>query len=221
MKPLFTWYHLQSDELLGSWLFFFAAVPIIPYSFIYLIGSYTNLVYLVALGVSCVLVFGTYLFVRACYPIDKPRRKIIQPLARCLCCCFCSRRWLNKHLSNDWLAGTWFIFWATLFACFACFVLFIAAIAESKGLLIFVWGTGFLENLIFLLGSAYFVAGSYPEVIAGDDGDGEGDGSVQERDPESASAAVAYNSSNPIRSDGKQDGLTTPFIARNDDTGGY
>ena len=42
MPPLFSWYHLQSDELLGSWLFLCATLPIIPYSLIYLAASHEN-----------------------------------------------------------------------------------------------------------------------------------------------------------------------------------
>lgn len=68
MKPLFAWYHLQSDELLGSWLFFFSTLPIIPYCLIYLSASDLQPIFFLALFVSCVMVLGTYLFVRACYP---------------------------------------------------------------------------------------------------------------------------------------------------------
>jgi hypothetical protein len=71
MKPLFTWYHCQSDELLGSWLFLFATLPIIPFSLIYVSATHENLVYLGAFFVSVLLVIGTYLFVRACYPSEK------------------------------------------------------------------------------------------------------------------------------------------------------
>ena len=35
MKPLFTWKHVASDELLGSWLFLFACLPFFPYALIY------------------------------------------------------------------------------------------------------------------------------------------------------------------------------------------
>lgn len=71
MKPLFPGlYHIQSDELLGSWLFLLATLPVIPYSLIYIAASHENIVYLGALGVSLMLVAGTYLFVRACYPTE-------------------------------------------------------------------------------------------------------------------------------------------------------
>jgi hypothetical protein len=71
MKPFFKWYHLQSDELLGSWLFLLATVPIIPYSLIYIAASHEELVYLGALAVSIFVVIGVCLFVRSCYPSDK------------------------------------------------------------------------------------------------------------------------------------------------------
>ncbi len=70
MKPLFSCYHFQSDELLGSWLFLFATLPIIPYCLIYLAASHAEAIYVLALAISVFFVFGTYLFVRACYPSD-------------------------------------------------------------------------------------------------------------------------------------------------------
>lgn len=71
MQPLFPdWYHVQSDELLGSWLFLLATVPVIPYALIYIAASHENVEYIGALGVALVLVAGSYLFVRACYPTE-------------------------------------------------------------------------------------------------------------------------------------------------------
>lgn len=72
MKPLFpNWYHVQNDELLGSWLILLANVPVVPYSLIYLAKDRTNWVYMGALLVSVVLVIGCALFVQACYPSTK------------------------------------------------------------------------------------------------------------------------------------------------------
>jgi hypothetical protein len=58
------------------------------------------------------------------------------------CSCFCSEQWLDKHFANDWLAGTWFIYWGTLLAFFVCLVLLVVAIAEEDGLAIFIMATG-------------------------------------------------------------------------------
>jgi uncharacterized BrkB/YihY/UPF0761 family membrane protein len=70
MKPLFKWYHLSSDELLGSWLFFIACIPFVPYALIYLSEAdpphkpmYTGAL----VAVVCVLI-GSFLFVLSCYP---------------------------------------------------------------------------------------------------------------------------------------------------------
>jgi hypothetical protein len=72
MKPLFPQlYHIQNDELLGSWLILLANLPVVPYCLIYLSTARTNLYYLGALFVSVVLVLGTALFVKSCYPTDK------------------------------------------------------------------------------------------------------------------------------------------------------
>jgi hypothetical protein len=77
MKPLFPgWYHMQNDELLGSWLVLLANVPVVPYSLIYLSKDRTNWVYMGSLVVSIVLVIGSTLFVQACYPSDKVRMRV-------------------------------------------------------------------------------------------------------------------------------------------------
>jgi hypothetical protein len=72
MQPIFSeYYHLQSDELMGSWLLLLSCVPIIPYSLLYLATDKGNLEYLGALAISFVMVFGCSLFVMCCYPSDK------------------------------------------------------------------------------------------------------------------------------------------------------
>ena len=64
-------YHLQSDELLGSWLFVGANLPFIPYALLYLATEESNLEYLGALAISVCLMIGSGLFVMCCYPSDK------------------------------------------------------------------------------------------------------------------------------------------------------
>lgn len=71
MMPLFTCYHLQSDELLASWLFFFSTVPFIPYVCVFLSAGYSGLMYLLALAFAIIAAMGCLLFVRACYPSDQ------------------------------------------------------------------------------------------------------------------------------------------------------
>jgi hypothetical protein len=74
----------------------------------------------------------------------QPRRKIIQPFALFCCYCFCSKSWMRTHLSNDWLAGCWFIFWGTLLATLVCLVLTLMALADHNVLQCFIYGTAYV-----------------------------------------------------------------------------
>lgn len=71
MRPLFpNWSHAATDELLGSWLFFYGTVPSIPYSILYLYW-FGNYWYLGMLIVAVISTMACYLFVLSCYPSDK------------------------------------------------------------------------------------------------------------------------------------------------------
>ena len=71
MRPLFPgWIHTSTDELLGSWLFFYGTVPSIPYSILYLYW-FGNYWYLGMLVVAVISTMACYLFVLSCYPSDK------------------------------------------------------------------------------------------------------------------------------------------------------
>ena len=75
IKPVFTWYHIASDELLGSWFFFFGVFPAIPYSIIFLHIT-RELLYLGMLLVSLFCLAGTGAFVHACYPSQNLSREV-------------------------------------------------------------------------------------------------------------------------------------------------
>lgn len=51
--------------------------------------------------------------------------KIIKPISRVICFCCLSRKWMKKHMPNDWLAGAWFIYWAMVLATVASFAILI------------------------------------------------------------------------------------------------
>lgn len=71
MKPLFPCCrHTATDELLGSWLFFWGTLPAIPYSLLYLYW-FRNYWYLGMFVISVVSLLGTYVFVLSCYPSEK------------------------------------------------------------------------------------------------------------------------------------------------------
>jgi len=72
MKALFPGlYHIQSDELLGSWLFLLGTVIFVPYCLIFVAGTVDKLLYLGLMAVAVIVSIGTYLFVRACYPSEE------------------------------------------------------------------------------------------------------------------------------------------------------
>ena len=70
-------YHIQSDELLGSWLFLIGTVIFVPYCTIFAVSTTSKLLYLGLLAVAVIVSFGTYLFVRACYPTEEEVRRPI------------------------------------------------------------------------------------------------------------------------------------------------
>eukprot|EP01035_Chromulina_nebulosa_P017161 gene17161-22676_t len=126
LKPLFTWTHVGTDELLAAWLFLFAS----------------------------------YMFVIACYPTNEPREQIVPYIASC-CCSESSS--LRYHFANDWLAGTWIFFIGTLLMSVGSFGMLGYSIKIGNNLEIFDWASSSIDSVIFLIGSAYFCAGSYSQ----------------------------------------------------------
>ena len=168
LAPCFpNWYHLQSDELLGSWMFCLGVVPLLPYCFIFLVEASSfnsKVLYLGCLIMAGLLLIASFLFARACYPsaAGRPQQYILPFLGCCLKACL-PEKWMALHLANDWLAGCWLLLWATLVCTVACFALLISAIQARHSLTIFIYATAFSENILFSIGAAYFVSGSYPE----------------------------------------------------------
>jgi hypothetical protein len=81
---------------------------------------------------------------------------MIKPLARI---CFGSHHSVIKHIQNDWLAGTWFFFYASLLSSFASLLYLIYSCRNANQLEIFIYSSSFVDMTIFTIGSAYFVAG--------------------------------------------------------------
>jgi len=166
MAPLFpNYYHLQSDELLGSWFFFLCCVPTVPYVFIYVIQYNYGYLYLIMFAFAIIACLGALLFVRSCYPVDNPKKHydLLLPATKYLCGCYCTEKWRKHHFMNDWLGGCWLFYWVCLFALPPMLIYFFYAASKHNALQMFVFGTSFLEDIAFTIGCACFVAGSYPE----------------------------------------------------------
>lgn len=169
MRPfLHRTYHFGTDELLGSWCFVGATVPFLPYALIYLAADPGSYLMYCLVAASLFAILGSLIFLANCYPSDDDRPMYVLPLLLWFNCghCCCSEETIAKHLVNDWLAGTWIILIVTAFGTFVCFLTFIYAMAEGDGLSLFVNGCTFADCVLFLIGSVYFVAGSYPEAPA-------------------------------------------------------
>lgn len=176
MKPFFDGHpvlghHFGTDELLGSWNFVFACVPFVPYAFIYWNSDPSDPLVICMVVCAVLAVIGSTIFLINCYPSDDEAKPFILPLL--LCCnfghCCCSERLIDKHLQNDWLAGTWIILWTTIFGTIVTFFAFCYKMYEGTLLAKFSVGCTFVDCALFLIGSLYFVAGSYPETTEPED----------------------------------------------------
>ena len=153
--------HFQTDELLGAWFFLFGTIPSIPYTLVFLC-IHPSVIYLGSFASAIVFVLGTIAFVVACYPSGKergPPRNYILPLYTRW---FGFSIWAIKHLANDWLAGTWFFLWANFFLTLGSFIFLFYALYEGIPEQIFIWLSSATNSFLFLIGSLYFVSGSYP-----------------------------------------------------------
>lgn len=50
--------------------------------------------------------------------------------------------WAIKHMSTDFLAGTWFFLWGNILLTFICLVLMFIAMGNENSEQIFIWSAG-------------------------------------------------------------------------------
>eukprot|EP00599_Poterioochromonas_sp_BG-1_P003251 CAMPEP_0173135606 /NCGR_PEP_ID=MMETSP1105-20130129/1994_1 /TAXON_ID=2985 /ORGANISM="Ochromonas sp., Strain BG-1" /LENGTH=485 /DNA_ID=CAMNT_0014047641 /DNA_START=1 /DNA_END=1458 /DNA_ORIENTATION=- len=150
--------HFQTDELLGAWLFLIGTVPGVPYMLIFFLIQPTAF-YFFGMLAAVVFVLASYLFVASCYPSDKKHDNVVLPFFIKV---FGPQVWIIKHLANDWMAGTWFFLWANVLLTIGSFLLLLVALGVGNDAQIFVWFSGTLCSFLFLVGSFYYVSGSYP-----------------------------------------------------------
>jgi hypothetical protein len=163
MKPYFSsnFYHISTDELLGSWLFLFACFPFVPYSLIFVIAEPSNIFYWCMLSGALISVFGSYIFLVNCYPSEIDREATILPWIQLCNCyslnCFCTDAFIARHLSNDWLAATWIIYYVTLFGSLISFVIFAESLFSHAPLRIFIDGCTYVLFYLFCVTEILYV----------------------------------------------------------------
>ena len=165
IPPLFTWRVIETDELLGCWCNLIGTAPSIFYCLVYIFNEPNRSIYWAALGVSILFTCVMALFVYTTYGQDEETRKANEGqesihLIRSLYKKIGLRNTRAiKHVANDWLAACWIFFWSALLWFIGSFA-FLFTSADDKEA--FVYGTSLADALFFTMGSAYFVAGSYP-----------------------------------------------------------
>jgi hypothetical protein len=182
VHPLSTWYHFQSDELLGMWTFFWGTAPSVPIMAIYAYYYPGDVKYAVALALSCLFTACFFGAALACYPrkdydpeapvhwiyVFCPCLKYREYLAPVLLHCIPSS-WtsLRKHVANDWLVVSWGVLVCCIFSVLICCGLLRYAVLDESDPHIYDYSTGLVDMVVFTIGSMYFVAGSYPDEIEG------------------------------------------------------
>ena len=153
-------HHLCTDELLGAWIFLFAMIPAIPYCIVFLAFDHHNLTYVAALFASIFFVAGSAFFVYTCYPsvseiyhAETPH--YVLPLVERI---FGKNSWICKHVKTDWLVSCWCMYYSTFLWMFGSYVELFNSKNDRQ---LFIWLTSFFNALLFLIGSAYYISGSY------------------------------------------------------------
>ena len=161
-EPLFPdVYHLCTDELVGAWLFLAAMLPCIPYCIVFIAYSPHELTYLAALIASLFFIAGSAFFVYTCYPNNKdkyhsdiPAHHVLPVVERI----FGKDSSLSKHCKTDWLVSCWLMYYSTFLWLFGSYIELFNAENDRQ---VFVWITSFFNALLYLIGCAYYVSGSY------------------------------------------------------------
>jgi hypothetical protein len=180
-SPLFTWYHFQSDELFGMWMFFLGTLPSVPLLAIYVYFNPHSAIF--GIGVIVCLLFTAVMLlaVFTCYPIDDDkccacqccrRREFVAPILHC-----CIPQWccLRKHLANDWLIVSWGLFIGCILTTILLCALVYVAVEAGSDRLIYDYVTSLVDMIIFTIGCMYFLAGSYPDETSSDSGKNDWD----------------------------------------------
>jgi hypothetical protein len=165
--PLFTWRHFETDELLGCWCNFLGTAPSIFYCLVYLYYEPHQLVYWAGLFASFLFTGATAFFVYSTYGETEETRRARElagkepiHLMRSVFKKVGLRKYII-HVNNDWLTACWFFFFCSFIWAFGSFVLLLADTANERQA--FIYSTSLLDAILFTLGSAYFVSGSYPQ----------------------------------------------------------
>ena len=158
-----------TDELFGSWCFLIGTVAAVPIVCVMSALDPTAVQYYVALVFLLFACVICAVFCYSCYPARLASKKeILRPLLQRYGCmlCFCASEGcpFERHFANDVLVSAWFFLIGCFIVTGLSALLFIWAIANGNSNAMFDFGIGTFDMLLFVIGSAYFVAGAYPSL---------------------------------------------------------
>ena len=153
--------HVESDELVAAWFFFFGSVPALPFSIIYIVFEPDGMENWGTLFISLIVIVGTYLFVLACYPSIRDSEES-QICPQYMAYCFGRDAPIVYHVQNNWIAGCWLFYWGSVIGAVAAAIIFVMKCYARNYFEMYSFFVTFVDSLIFAVGSAYYVAGGYP-----------------------------------------------------------
>ena len=158
--PLFRSY--MRDDLLSSWCFFAGTLPTIPITVLnaVYVPEYVAYVYNVSIAAAVLGTVAMLAVTVMLYPGMKTKDYVAPRLRACLRVCS-NHPHVQRHAQTDWLVACW----AFLLVSFLGFVGCLAALVNycskhnRRGIYDFI--TASVDLLLIVIGSLYFVAGSY------------------------------------------------------------
>ena len=170
IKPLFQCFHCGSDELLGMWLFTLGTTLGIPIFCVYISGSSStdgggirggSTEAVLGLLAVCVCILVCLVVTWRTYPGSRSHPGRFSRFAiRGLC--------LNpdgsfaKHIRTDLLLGGWLFYLGCLLVTAGSLSLLLVSMVQHKSGAAWEYFASLVDSVIFTIGAAYFVAGSYP-----------------------------------------------------------
>ena len=168
--PLFkNFYHFQSDELLGMWLFFWGTVATVPICAMYTYytpSSEEKGLYLLSTGICSFFSLLFFVATLACYPgliiaeefenRHNPKQYLAPWITPCFSETCCGFR-LKYHLSNDWLIVSWGMTWGCVVSIVLSMCLLAYNISVGDARAIYDYATSVVDLIFFFLGSLYVI----------------------------------------------------------------
>jgi len=155
---------LPTDEVHSLWWFTVGTAVTIPCTAIYVYYFPKSHEFSGACFVCCFATVLSVLFTITMYPSSSLAAGSKQRLAPYLhSVCFGPGSTMHVHVKTDILIVFWVGLWGCVFGTVGCVVLLAYYIYKKDGLGIFNYVTGGVDLVLFLVGSLYYLAGSYAD----------------------------------------------------------